>query len=187
MSAVSGAAASIGGGMRSGRGLAKLSDEELRTKYDKLSGSALGRGLMGGAGRAILSGYEREIERRQKLGDFGKAAPAQAAAVGSAAAAVGGGDMSASLGAIESRLSELETKLGGRGASATPTSSAPIGVPGGSEVAASNVTADNDSVSVEAPTTFAPRAEEAMGDMYGKGFMRQASVGAAKIIKNKKI
>jgi len=186
MSAVSGAAASIGGGMRSGRGLAKLSDEELRTKYDKLSGSALGRGLMGGAGRAILSGYEREIERRQKLGDFGKAAPAQAA-VGSAAAAVGGGDMSASLGAIESRLSELETKLGGRSASATPTSSAPIGVPGGSEVAASNVTADNDSVSVEAPTTFAPRAEEAMGDMYGKGFMRQASVGAAKIIKNKKI
>ena len=186
MSAVSGAAASIGGGRRSGRGLAKLSDEELRTKYDKLSGSALGRGLMGGAGRAILSGYEREIERRQKLGDFGKAAPAQAAAVGSAAAAVGGGDMSASLKGIESRLSELETKLGS-GGGAAPTSSAPIGVPGGSEVAASNVTADNDSVSVEAPTTFAPRAAEAMGDMYGKGFMRQASVGAAKIIKNKKI
>jgi len=186
MSAVSGAAASIGGGRRSGRGLAKLSDEELRAKYDKISGSALGRGLIGGLGKAVLSGYEREIERRQKLRDFGKAAPAQAAAVGSAAAAVGGGDMSASLGAIESRLSELESKLGS-GGSAAPTSSAPIGVPGGSEVAASNVTADNDSVSVEAPTTFAPRATEAMGDMYGKGFMRQASVGAAKIIKNKKI
>ena len=93
--------------------------------------------------------------------------------------------MSASLGAIESRLSELETKLGS-GSGAAPTSSAPIGVPGGSEVAASNVTADNDSVSVEAPTTFAPRSEEAMGDMYGKGFMRQASVGAAKIIKTKR-
>ena len=163
------------------RGIGRLSDEDLRSKYDKLSASPLaGRGIVKG----MLTAYEKEISRRQSIGDFGKAAPA--AAVGSAAPAVSGGgpDMSASLGAIEERISDLEQRVGKPSA---PTSSAPIGVPGGSEVAASNVTADNDSVSVEAPTTFAPASQSAAGDIFGKQFMRQAAVGAAKMIKNKKI
>lgn len=165
--------------------LGKMSDEDLRSKYDKLSYNPLaGRGM----NKRMLAAYEKEISRRQSLGDFGKAAPAAApaAAVGSAAPAVSGGgpDMSASLGAIEERISDLEERVGKPSA---PTSSAPIGVPGGSEVAASNVTADNDSVSVEAPTTFAPTAQSAASDIFGKVFMRQAAMGAAKIIKNKKI
>ena len=163
------------------RGFGKMSDEDLRSKYDKLATSPLGRR---GMNKRILAAYEKEISRRQALGDFGKAAPA--AAVGSAAPAVSGGgsDMSASIGAIEERISDLEERVG---KSSAPTSSAPVGVPGGSEVAASNVTADNDSVSVEPPTTFATAPQAAAGDIFGKVFMRQAAVGAAKMIKNKKI
>ena len=163
------------------RGFGKMSDEDLRSRYDKLSNSPL---ASRGMNKRTLAAYEKEISRRQSLGDFGKAAPA--AAVGSAAPAVssGGPDMSSSLGAIEERISDLEEKVG---KSSAPTSSAPSGVPGGSEVAASNVTADNDSVSVEAPTTFAPSAVGAAGDIFGKVFMRDAAMGAAKMIKNKKI
>lgn len=167
-------------GTAAAAGFGKMSDEDLRSRYDKLSASP----LRNRRSKRTLAAYEKEISRRQALGDFGKAAPA--AAVGSAAPAVSGGgsDMSASIGAIEERISDLEERVG---KSSAPTSSAPIGVPGGSEVAASNVTADNDSVSVEAPTTFASAPQAAAGDIFGKVFMRQAAVGAAKMIKNKKI
>ena len=98
------------------------------------------------------------------------------------------GNMSGRLETIESRLDALEDGGGQDVTQPSPTvSPAPVGVPGGSEVAASNVTADNDSVSVEAPTTFAPSAVGAAGDIFGKVFMRDAAMGAAKMIKNKKI
>lgn len=102
--------------------------------------------------------------------------------------ASGDSNMSGRLETIESRLDELENGGGQDVTQPSPTvSPAPVGVPGGSEVAASNVTADNDSVSVEAPTTFAPSAVGAAGDIFGKVFMRDAAMGAAKMIKNKKI
>jgi len=64
-------------------GLTSMSDADLRAKYDKLSGKG------GFFGANIASIYEKEIQRRQSLGDFGMeaAAPAEAGTVAAQAGA----------------------------------------------------------------------------------------------------
>ena len=198
------------GGMNSiyARRYGKMSDEDLRKQYDAYSSLGGLTGGMFGAQRAAMSA---EIQRRKDLGDFGL--PAEAAAGASqaqqAAAAAGGDSSSAqTIGALNKRISDLEAKFEG-----TPSASpvGPIaggvrgiaravksgalgrrggglaGVAGGSDIGASNITPDDDSVSIDAPVTFAAPAQQAAGDIYGSNFARMAAVGAAKMITNKKI
>jgi len=97
---------------------------------------------------------------------------------------------------LNKRVTSLENEVrgGGGGESSNAAVSTvagsvadSIGVSGGSEIAASNVTPDDNSVDIEAPVTFSAPAQQAAGDMYGNNFARMAAVGAAKMIKNKKI
>ncbi|MCP4323738.1 MAG: hypothetical protein GY787_18175 [Alteromonadales bacterium] len=97
---------------------------------------------------------------------------------------------------LDKRVTSLENEIrgGGGGESSNAAVSTvsgsvadSIGVSGGSEIAASNVTPDDNSVDIEAPVTFSAPAQQAAGDMYGNNFARMAAVGAAKMIKNKKI
>ncbi len=193
------------GGMNNiyARRYGKMSDEDLRKQYDAYS--ALG-GVTGGMFGAQRAAMQAEIKRRQDLGDFGL--PAEAAAGASQAqqaAAAGVASSAQTIGALNKRISDLEAKFEG-----TPSASAPppspvgaisggvrgiaravksglAGVAGGSDIGASNITPDDDSVSIDAPVTFAAPAQQAAGDIYGSNFARMAAVGAAKMITNKKI
>tara|TARA_Y100000401_G_scaffold82684_1_gene68058 strand:+ start:2165 stop:2767 length:603 start_codon:yes stop_codon:yes gene_type:complete len=196
------------GGMNSvyARRYGKMSDEDLRKQYDRYSSLGGITGGMFGAQRAAMSA---EIQRRKDLGDFGLPAEAAAGASQAQQAAAAGDSSSAqTIGALNKRISDLEAKFEG-----TPSASpvGPIaggvrgiaqavksgalgrrggglaGVAGGSDIGASNITPDDDSVSIDAPVTFAAPAQQAAGDIYGSNFARMAAVGAAKMITNKKI
>jgi len=197
------------GGMNSiyARRYGKMSDEDLRKQYDAYS--SLG-GLTGGMFGAQRAAMQAEIKRRQDLGDFGLPAEAAAGASQAQQAAAASDSSSAqTIGALNKRISDLEAKFEG-----TPSAASPVGpiaggvrgiaravksgalgrrggglagVAGGSDIGASNITPDDDSVSIDAPVTFAAPAQQAAGDIYGSNFARMAAVGAAKMITNKKI
>ena len=193
------------GGMNNmyARRYGKMSDEDLRKQYDAYS--SLG-GLTGGMFGAQRAAIQAEIKRRQDLGDFGLPAEAAAGASQAQQAAAASDSSSAqTIGALNKRISDLEAKFEG-----TPSAASPVGpiaggvrgiaravkrgplgglagVAGGSDIGASNITSDDDSVSIDAPVTFAAPAQQAAGDIYGSNFARMAAVGAAKMITNKKI
>ncbi len=205
----------FGGAMNSiyARRYGKMSDEDLRKQYDRYS--SLG-GVTGGMFGAQRMAMQAEIKRRQDLGDFGLPAEAAAgASQAQQAAAAAGGDSSSAqtIGALNKRISDLEAKFEGTPSASAPPPS-PVGqiaggvrgiaravksgalgrrggglagVAGGSDIGASNITPDDDSVSIDAPVTFAAPAQQAAGDIYGSNFARMAAVGAAKMITNKKI
>jgi len=186
----------------------KMSDEDLRKQYDRYSSLGGITGGMFGAQRAAMSA---EIQRRKDLGDFGLPAEAAAGASQAQQAAAVAGDSSSAqtIGALNKRISDLEAKFEGtpsapsavgaisggvRGIARAVKSGALgrrggglAGVAGGSDIGASNITPDDDSVSIDAPVTFAAPAQQAAGDIYGSNFARMAAVGAAKMITNKKI
>lgn len=86
-----------------------LSDQDLKSKYDKLAGSAFGKT---GFGKTALSAYRSEIQKRE--------AQQQAGSVPSVVGTAGAGNITSRVNAIENRLYAIENNTGGGSMASAP-------------------------------------------------------------------